>query len=72
MNNKAQLFEQLKKNSPPFKGSPIIKIDTSKWVTPTQYAKLKDVSIQVVQNWMARNKIEVWKIPELNIKLIRV
>lgn len=50
----------------------IIKIDTSKWVTPTQYAKLKDVSIQVVQNWMTRNKVDVWVIPELNIKLIKV
>jgi hypothetical protein len=49
----------------------IIKIDTNIWVTPTQYAALKSVSIQVVQNWMKRGKVEVWFIEELNLKLIK-
>lgn len=50
----------------------IIKIDTDIWVTPVRYAALKEVSIQVVQNWMARKKVEVWFIEELNLKLIRL
>lgn len=50
----------------------VIKIDTEKWATPNQYAELKKVSIQVVQNWMARNKVEVWFIIELNLKLIKL
>jgi hypothetical protein len=50
----------------------IIKIDTEKWATPSQYAELKKVSIQVVQNWMARKKVEVWFIAELNLKLIKI
>lgn len=49
----------------------IIKIDTNIWVTPTRYAYLKEVSIQVVQNWMKRGKVEVWFIEELNLKLIK-
>lgn len=49
----------------------IIKIDTNTWATPTQYAALKGVTIQVVQNWMARKKVEVWFIEELNLKLIK-
>lgn len=48
----------------------IIRIDTSKWTTPIQYAKLKGVTKQVVNNWIKRGKIEVWDIPELNLKLI--
>lgn len=51
----------------------IIKIDTDIWTTPVKYAALKKVkSIQTVQNWMARGKVEVWIIPELNIKLIKL
>lgn len=50
----------------------IIKIDTEKWATPSQYAELKKVTIQVVQNWMARKKVEVWFIVELNLKLIKL
>ena len=46
-------------------------IDTTIWATPAQYAALKVVSIQVVQNWMARKKVEVWFIEELNLKLIK-
>jgi hypothetical protein len=49
-----------------------IKINTEIWATPSQYAELKKVSIQVVQNWMARNKVEVWFIQELNLKLIKL
>lgn len=50
----------------------IIKIDTNIWATPTQYATLHKVSIQVVQNWIARKKVEVWFIEELNLRLIRL
>lgn len=50
---------------------PKFTIDTNLWATPAQFAVLKGVSIQVVQNWMARKKVTVWKIHELNIKLIR-
>lgn len=49
-----------------------ITIDTNIWVTPVRYAALKEVSIQVVQNWMKRGKVEVWFIEELNLKLIRL
>ena len=49
----------------------IYKIDTNIWATPTQYAALHKVSIQVVQNWMNRKKVEVWVIEELNLKLIK-
>lgn len=49
-----------------------ITIDTTIWVTPTQYAALKQVSIQVVQNWMKREKIEIWFIEELNLKLVKL
>lgn len=50
---------------------PKIVIDTDIWVTHTQYAALKNVSIQVVQNWAKRGKVEVWFIEELNLKLIK-
>lgn len=50
----------------------IIMIDTALWVPPIRFAELKGVSKQVVQNWMARGKVEVWEIKELNVKLIKI
>ena len=50
----------------------IVKIDTAKWTTPSKYAELKNVSIQVVFNWMKRGKVEVWEIKELNLKLVAI
>lgn len=48
-----------------------ITIDTSVWTTPAMYAKEKNVSRQVVKNWMLRGKVEVKEIKELGIKLIK-
>lgn len=50
----------------------LIKIDTDIWATPTRYAALKGVKIQVVQNWMDRKKVEVWFIEELKLKLVKL
>jgi hypothetical protein len=48
----------------------IIEIDTTKWATPIQYAKLKGVTKQVVNNWIKREKIKTWYIPELDLRLV--
>lgn len=51
----------------------IITIDTKIWVTPVKYAEKKGVSIQTVQNWMARGRVDFWIIFELNnLKLINL
>ena len=51
----------------------IIAIDTKFWLTPVNYAEKKVVSIQTVWNWMDREKVDVWIIPELNnLKLINL
>jgi len=46
-------------------------IDTDVWVTPTRYASQKGVTKQVVNNWIKRNKITTWFIPELGLRLIK-
>ena len=50
-----------------------ITIDTKIWLTPVKYAEKKGVSIQTVWNWIDREKVDVWIIPELNnLKLINL
>ena len=50
----------------------IVRIDTSKWATPARYAEMKGQTVQVVFNWMKRGRVEVWEIPELNLKLVKI
>lgn len=44
----------------------IITIDTSKEFTQKRYAELKNVSLQVVKNWVNRKKVSTRTIKELN------
>ena len=50
----------------------IIRIDTNKWTTPMQYARMQGVSKQVVNNWIKRGKVETKYIAELDLRLIRL
>lgn len=43
---------------------PIIQLNG--WQTISNYAKSKGLTTQVVNNWIARNKIQAIKIEELN------
>ncbi len=47
-------------------------IDTNKWTTQWQYAKMKKVSRQVVKNWINRKRVETKYIEELDLMLIKV
>lgn len=50
----------------------ILKIDLSVWQTQQNYAKENGLtSIQLLQNWIKRGKIERWHIEELNITLVK-
>ena len=49
----------------------VIVIDTSLWITQSEYARLKGVTIQVVNNWTRRDKLPIWHIPELNLTLVK-
>lgn len=49
-----------------------IVIDTDKWTTQWQYAKVKKVSRQVVKNWINRKRVETKYIEELDLLLIKV
>lgn len=50
----------------------IVKIDTTKWTTTWRFAKEKQVSRQVVNNWIRRGKIEAKYIEELDLKLVKI
>jgi DNA-binding transcriptional regulator YiaG len=51
--------------------SKILTINVETWVTQAEYARLKNVSSQVVSNWIARGKLETWLIPELGLRLVK-
>lgn len=49
-----------------------INLDTTLWITPLQFAKLHNVSKQVVNNWIKRKKIESKYIEGWDLRLIRI
>lgn len=45
-------------------------IDYTIWITQQQLATELNTTVQRVHNWVQRGKIEIKKIPELNITLV--
>jgi len=50
----------------------IVHLDSKKWMTPKQYAAKKKVTKQVVNNWIARKKIDSLYIKDWDLRLIRI
>lgn len=49
----------------------IITIDTDIWATQKKYANELRIEVNVVTNWIKREKIEFIKYPELNLILVK-
>ena len=49
----------------------ILRIDTRVWITQKALATEKGVDKSTVSAWIARGKVVSWRIPELNITLVR-
>jgi len=50
----------------------VVKIDTDKWATMWQYTKQKNISRQVLSNWIRRGKVKTRYIESLDLTLILV